>query len=528
MALPETHRRRVFSLASLLAHRWRVFSIAFFVLLAPMLLWSLATPLGAVPDEPAHAIRAAAVVRGQITSGPWSQDPRLAEANVPNYVRHMGALTCYAFHPEISAGCMRPVTGDPNEIVSAGTSAAVNSPAYYAIVGLPTLVMHGTPALYAMRGVSAVLCAAALAIMIMMLLQLPRWRWALVATTVGVTPMVLFLCGAINPNGLEIASAGALLATLTVIFRLPSSGWILWERAALVVLSSGLLESTRSIALLWVLVTIVASLLLADMSIVRALLHKPATWVSLGLSAVISVVTVVWYAHPPQLAAQVFAGTNTNPAVAFVNMLIGTFDYSSGYVGLFGWVDTPSPLFSTIVWSAAIVALLVSVFIWGSRRGRFAVLGLSIVMVLVPPIAQALVISQMGYIWQGRYMLAMLVCLVVACGIAIDDTTGEALVLPLRRVLAIGLTLLVIGQIFSFWWALRRYVVSVNGGIRDMLVAAQWQPPLGWITLTVLLAIAASLGAWLVFRVVVRAESTLVSASRNESSASPLADILSV
>ncbi|HEV7567559.1 MAG TPA: DUF2142 domain-containing protein [Microbacteriaceae bacterium] len=490
-----------------------------------MLLWSLATPLGAVPDEPAHAVRAAAVVRGQVTSGPWSQDPRFAEVNVPNYVRHMEALTCYAFHPEVSAGCMRPVTGDPNAIVSTGTSAAVNSPAYYAIVGLPTLVMHGTPALYAMRGVSAVLCAAALAIMIMMLMQLQRWRWALVATTVGVTPMVLFLCGAINPNGLEIASAGALLATLTVTFRLPTSGWILWERAALVVLSSGLLVSTRNIALLWVVVIIAASLLLADMSLVRRLLRKPAAWVALAVSAAILGLTLAWYAHPPQLATQVYAGTNTNPAVAFVNMLINTFDYSNGYVGLFGWVDTPSPLFSTIAWSAAIVALLVAVFIWGSRRGRLVVLGLSVVLVLVPPIVQALVISQMGYIWQGRYMLAMLVCLLVACGIAIDDARGDALVLPLRRVLAVGLTLLVVGQVFSFWWALRRYVVSVNGGIRDMLVAPQWQPPLGWITLTALLAIVTALGAWLVFRVIVRAEPALVTAPKNDAIAASLADL---
>jgi hypothetical protein len=139
--------------------------------------------------------------------------------------------------------------------------------------------------------------------------------------------------------------------------------------------------------------------------------------------------------------------------------------------------------------------------------------------VLVPPITQALLISQLGYIWQGRYMLAMLLCLMVACGIAIDDNRGDALVPPLRRILAIGLALLVIGQVFSFWWVLRRYVVGVNGGIRDMLVAAQWEPPLGWITLTVLLAIVAALGGWLVFRVVVKAEPILVIAPKSTATA---------
>src|SRR4051812_20391801 len=41
--------------------RWLTFLVAFVALLLPMVLWALASPIGSVPDEPSHAIRAAAV-----------------------------------------------------------------------------------------------------------------------------------------------------------------------------------------------------------------------------------------------------------------------------------------------------------------------------------------------------------------------------------------------------------------------------------------------------------------------------------
>ena len=114
-------------------------------------------------------------------------------AHVPAAIAHSHFRTCFAFEPNVSADCAVPFTGDPTEIVESGTSAGVNSPVYYAIVGLPSLFLTGDPALYGMRVVNAVLCAALLAVMIMQLRTLPSSRWAIVASTVAVTPMVLFL-----------------------------------------------------------------------------------------------------------------------------------------------------------------------------------------------------------------------------------------------------------------------------------------------------------------------------------------------
>ena len=485
--------------------RWRVFFTSFIAILAPMLLWALASPMMSIPDEDAHAIRAAAVAHGQVVSVPWDKDPSVGRAEVARYVAHAHDLTCYKTRPDISAGCLRPVEGNPTDTVVTGTSAAMNSPVYYAIVGLPTLVMDGTPALYAMRAMSAVLSAAALAVMFMSLLQLPRSRWVIVAAAVAVTPMVLYLGGSINPNGVEVASAGALFATLVLTMTTPASTRLLWERAALVVLSAGALLSTRSISLLWVLIVVGAALAFANSGVLAGLLRRTAAWAAIGVSALISGLTIVWYLGLPNYAQYPTGNVGGSATIEFFTMVLRTFEFGDGLIGYFGWADTPSPSFSVIVWSFGIVTVLVAAVVWGSRRGKFVVLGLALVMVLVPAITQAILISTLGSIWQGRYMLAMMICLLLACGLAIDDSDQRPRPSAgLKRFVITLFVLLSLGQVFSFISTLQRYMVTINGDMEAMFTAPEWQPPGGWLIPTALLAVAAAVAAVLAYRAAFR------------------------
>jgi hypothetical protein len=483
--------------------RWMVFGLAFLALLAPMVLWAFASPLGSVPDEPSHAIRAAAVVRGEISTPAWTDNTSMVSAEVPAYVAHMHERTCYATRAEIPASCVVPVAGDPDALVTTGNSAGANSPLYYAIVGLPTLVLSGDAALYGMRLVNALLCAGLLALAFMQVSQLARSRWTLLTTAIAVTPMIVYLAGSINPNALEAASATALFVTLTAAFRAESSRRVLWERIAIAALSVVLLVNTRSIALLWVLVVLGAALALGRAEVIRPLLRRPAAWVLLALAGLASVAALLWYANPPDTAPQAFSGTGTNAVSAFIAMLVRTFDFSDGLVGIFGWLDTPAPAFTVIVWSAAIIVALVLALLWGAQRSRWVVIGLLAVLVLMPAVTQAILAPQFGFIWQGRYMLAVFACLLVACGIALDDANDAPLTSRLKAVVAITVGALAIGHLWSFVWALRRYVVGAGGSLGDMLANAPWQPPLGWIPLTVLMAVALGAGSVLVYRYVV-------------------------
>ena len=484
-----------------LVRRWKIFSWAFVALLAPMLLWSLASPLGSVPDEPSHAIRAAAVVRGQIVTDAWAGDPSKARSDVPAYIARMNTLACFARKPNVTPACAAPLTGDPDAIVITGNSSGNNSPAYYAIVGLPTLFLDGDVALYGMRFVNALLCATALAAMFMQLTTLRRSRWAVTGAVVAITPMVLFLSGSINPNAIEVASAGALFATLVALVRTTDDRALLWERIALILVSLGLLVNTRSISLLWVLVIAGAVLALASVKTPVRLLSRPPIWVLIVLSAAVSIAALVWYAHPTPYAPDLPSTQPTGSGEALRSMLVRTFEFTSGYVGDFGWLDTPSPAFSVIVWSALIVALIVAAFVWGSGRSRWVAAAFGAVMIIVPPAAQAILAPQLGYIWQSRYMLAMLLCFLVACGLSIDDSVGEtAVVGRVRRLAVVVIVLLAIGHVMSFLWTLRRYVVGINGSLNTMFVNPPWQPPLGWLPLTVLMVVWAAGASWLVYR----------------------------
>src|SRR5712691_4835000 len=71
-------------------------------------LWSLATPLFASADEPAHVVRAASVARGEITG----RTPRPKVFVGQTFVRlpaiYASAsphLECFAGQPEIDASC---------------------------------------------------------------------------------------------------------------------------------------------------------------------------------------------------------------------------------------------------------------------------------------------------------------------------------------------------------------------------------------------------------------------------------------
>jgi len=470
--------------------RWRRFAVAFALLLVPMLLWALASPLGSVPDEPSHAIRAAAVVRGQIVTPPWAENSSLARSIVPRYVAHMIQLTCYAGRPEITPVCEFPLVGDPDSLVTTGNSAGNNSPVFYAIMGLPTLFLSGDVALYGMRFLNAILCAAVLAAMFMQLSLLARSRWAIAGGLVAITPMVFFLAGSINPNAIEVAGAGAVFATLVAAVRAPSSARILWERAAITVISVTLLVNSRSISLLWILLIIAAVLVLARASSLLALLRRPAALVLLVGSAVVIFIALLWYANPPDYSRGAMGGAGTGSLTAFISMAVRSFEFFGGYIGYFGWVDTPSPVFTEIVWSTLIVALIVGALVWGSGRSRWVVAGFGGVMLLVPPIVQAILAPSLGYIWQGRYMLAMLICFLVACGMALDDSFAESPMTDRMKVATtVSLTLFVLGQVVSFVWTLRRYTVGSHGSVVAMITHPAWQPPGGWIALSAVLVV---------------------------------------
>jgi len=116
--------------------------------------WAFTSPIFSVPDEYSHAVKAAAVVRGDMRpTGATLREPVLAPSWLVN-----GKGLCFAFKKDVTADCQPQMTASAS-LTTQTTTAGRYPPAYYAVAGLPTLVLAGRPALYAQREVTVVLSA---------------------------------------------------------------------------------------------------------------------------------------------------------------------------------------------------------------------------------------------------------------------------------------------------------------------------------------------------------------------------------
>ena len=486
----------------------RVFGVATAILFVLMACFALATPQGGSPDEPAHAMRAWAAAHGQL-DGPASRSAAgTIDLKVPEYFADLEPrLACFKRVITQTPACVSPLpASDP--VVTGHSSATVNTPAFYVLTGWPSLFLHEAKALYGMRLVSALLCAVLLGVAFAALRALPRWRWTWAALGVGITPMVLFLSGTLNPNGLEVAATVASFALLTLLFSRPPSRLTPVVVTAVVLIGT-LLILTRSIAILWLLLALVAALLLAPPASLRAVLRTWWVLAAAALVALVAVVAAVYYLRPRALTpAYQPVGAGSSWAQGFSTTIDQTFSYMVGWIGQFGWLEAPAPALTVAVVAAVGGAILLIGASVARVRSALALALLALVVVQVPPFSQAAVVHDAGYIWQGRYTLALAVVLLLVAGRSLDAALPGLPESALsRRVLWAALGAVAVGQLAAFLWALRRYVIGLSWNTTwlDLFRSPQWQPPGGWIPVTVVFAVAVVTGCVLLGRTATRA-----------------------
>ena len=462
-------------------------------------LWAWATPPSASPDEPAHLVRAASVVRGELFGEPsaWGN-----LVHVPQYVADAHRTTCYAFRPEIPAACPLPAGEDPAATVLAPTSAGLYNPLYYALVGWPSLLFHDAGGLMAMRVASAVLSALFAALAFAVVTTFRGRRMPVLAFAVAATPMLLFLSGTVNPSAVEATATLAVFCAMLAMTLSPDPARVR-GRAAIVAVSAVVAVNARGLSPLWVLAAIAVPLLLApNARMLVQLLRRPAVIAAMAVVAAGAVAAVGWtlatnslanaIAHPED--ALQFPGVGASPLTGFERVLVGTVGYSQGLVGLFGWLDTPAPDGVLYAWGVAIGALAVGALL--VLRGRRLLVAAVLVgaFLLLPALVQAVYIHGGGMIWQGRYNLPLFLCLVIGLAALLEGDAFRSRHPWLRlRVLVVALA--VAGQLWAFETVLRRYAVGSEGSMRTFLLGSPpWAPPggvmLALIAATVVYAVA--------------------------------------
>lgn len=482
-------------------------------------IWSFASPLMSAPDEAAHVIKAAAVVRGQYAGGSSEVQGEALTVQVPKYIADFSNYNCFATHPEKTPVCSPPIDGADQSLVPAQTSAGNYNPVYYAVVGLGSLGLTGEPAIYSMRLISAWLTAFFLAAIFYAAASMRRNHFMMIASAISLTPTVLFLTGSVNPNALEIGTAAAFYMGLcSMLERRPQAQ--LSKLPAVIVTASGiLLSNTRPLSFLWIAVALAAALLGHNLTSIRAVLITRSFQLSAFLVG-LSCLFALWWSLSARSLDSLFAVTPPIPAdEAALLMLDRTVGYMREYVGVLGSLDTAPPMAVVYAWVLGFGSILLLSFTARPTRLRWPVALLAVAVIAIPPALQAGSSEKLGWIWQGRYALALVVMLILASGIAVRFRPFK--VTPwTTSIIRWSLVLWALAHTYLMLEGLRRYTVGVHGdhvNWSEMFVP-QWQPPFSWQGLTVAYILVLSVAGVCLYRLLTtRQTQTLSTRTPSES-----------
>ena len=438
----------------------RHFCLVWAALFLMTVAWSFIIPIKGQADEPAHAIQAAAVVRGQFIVEGHPDVHRFGfkynrhDVEVPREFKNVEENTaCFVFFPEAPEKCAKPVPTSDGKTGIASTTAANYPPLYYMAVGWPTLFLEGAPSWYAMRFLSALICTGFTALGIAALARKCGTRYAL-ACTVGLTPTCLAFFAAINPQGPEIAMCFALAGFLipVAVGHRPSDRSLIG--AGVIV---ALIALSRPTAALWALGIVGMIGLLIRLEAWKSLMRRRAMWICLGLSAAGCVGALVWN-HVARPSDSVFGWAEKD---ADLFEMIGKLQQRfvqpiwDGAFGYFGWSDNPVPGWLHVTSIVVCIVFVVVTLALARWRERLAVT-LGILFVPLSTIAlQYAVLRTAGMMWQGRYNLPFVVALVALAVLPIARRWGT----PANAIF------FAVASVAMFGWAFRvswRYSLGIK------------------------------------------------------------------
>jgi hypothetical protein len=464
---------------------WAPFAV--FALLG--ILWSLASPVFSVPDENAHATKAIAQVRGQVV-GYTLPDVRHIVVDLPEGYAYSQNTLCYATRPDISAGCASEFGSEGQPWFN--TWVGAYNPVYYYLVGWPSLLFDGNSAVIAMRIASSLLGAALLAWGFLAAASGARSRWMPIGVAFAAAPMSMYLIGAVNPNGAELAAAvvvwAGVLRLLDTFRSEPERPWL--SRTALwagVTVGSIVLVNARALGPLWLVVVVGLCLLASGWAPVKRMFTTGASYWWLAAIAVGGLFSLGWTLSGGSLSGQaekadapLVGGTFWQGVTHTMRM---TPDYVQQAIGYFGWFDSPLPVWTYWLFVAAFAVVIVLAFVATRRRSVLVLSAVGLAAVLVPALVQGYSVHQTGIIWQGRYALFLYLGVTIVAGWVLSRDAPRVGYLA-ERVAWVAGSLLAGYGVLAFFLVLVRYVIA-KAPLGRMLSAPEWQPPLGWIALMV-------------------------------------------
>jgi hypothetical protein len=445
---------------------------AFVVTFALAGLWALASPAFSGPDEPAQVIRSVSLVEGTILGRPLGGPT--TQVRVPGWLAGANSVPdCFKGKPHASAGC-EPALHAAGGTVRQTTYVGRYPPAYYAIVGWPSLFSSGKLALYLMRLASAAASAVFLAGAITCARRSNHARGLLLGIAVVSTPEVFFLAGVVNPSGLEISAAICAWSAAVVACEggAATTSVLVWLAVA-----GAVMANVRGLSPLWVLVIGVSVAAYAGRRAVLACLAERRAQIALAVVVVFGALATAWTLIAGALVV-LPSGTpftrGTRPWLTLGLTLENFGPETLQMVGVFGWVDTYLPVICYVLWLGLAGALFGTALARSSRRRRVVLVGFALAAVAVPAVILVGRSGTLGIYGQARDWMPMWVGLPILAGHSLGSRKAS---LRRQRLASAGTLVCLEGlQVFAWAWALRRY--RTGSGHVALTSPAAWSPPL--------------------------------------------------
>lgn len=405
--------------------------------------WIAAVPAFRGPDEFDHVFHAEGVVHGAYRSG-HTISPRLARGTlipVRRSVIEAASKVCASYPYTRLYDCYSYGDYD-GDLGRVGSGAAGYNPAYYVVVGNAARPFHGVAVDYAIRALTAGICALMLAWAAALWTRLGRSRWRTLAFMTALTPVLLFSTTIAAPNGVSYAAAVLLWVAGLVILDGPERG----PRSAGVAAAVGavVMCNTHTTGPLWLLLIAVAWLLLRPKALLRTLADR-RYWVMVAVIALGTAASVLWTLTsranlPSGSGSGAFSGGPQIGPLAGneVAWLLQT-------IAVFPLRNQMAPPAVYVLWLIAFVFLLVHAAKRGGN-GLVAVLGIIGGLLAVQTALTYLAFQTDGYAWQGRYGLPLAVGLALIPGFI--DTGRRAPYGPLYHCALLGIF---IANALSVW-----------------------------------------------------------------------------
>ena len=489
---PSWVSRMLLSLQQMSAQR--VFLTSFVALFAVFAVWSLSTAPFGSPDEDQHFKKAAATVRGQIFTPEVMNEDQVV---LPDWYADSGTLVCHYKWGEanITGNCPDPSTVEPSETGTKNVmnTAARNQPLYYAIVGLPTLLPGSVATVYLARLLSAAMSALFFAIGFTALRRAGASTLMVMGGLAAFTPMVTYISSMVNPQALEISAGFALWCQMMMILRYPYPDHAhLGRRMWVLAFITFMFVNSRGLSPLFFGIIVIMCVALQPWRHTWAVMKDKRSWAPLAFGTFGCVVALGWIAAMSTLSDATFK-VATEPMTTrdvLIQTLKNADEYVVGTMGFFGWMDVLQPIWTYALLGAPFIIMMLLVISFGSWRERWVIIaGGVLACIVLPVLLHVTQYESIGWMWQGRYILPILVGLPIMAGFALTPR----LKFPEPAGRQFFATVALMWAALSLWaqiQVLHRYV-NGGGGSWHKLVDDAWIPPLGLLPTFLLQLVAA-------------------------------------